>query len=707
MSEAAGRRSLRTGAARLLARLLHRPSADLAQLQVGLDLRAIDLTEGVRAALSVAVLVAADEWLRWPPMMEAALAAWLCCLCDQGGPVARRVAPVLTCAFVGAAITAGLGLARYAGDWVALPAATLVVFACSFARIYGQSAQTVGNLLAVTAVLALDHPLDPPSAVVAASAYACGGLWAALLTLVIWRVHPYLPARRAVADAYEALALMVGDLRDALRAPHPEEAAQDTVWERHARAHRRAVRDAIEAARAILMEMARSRGAAASRAAQSRLRLEVAEQVFGALIALTDRLEQGHKPADAAVAERVLRRLRVLLLVFSHAIVTDRMRPAPVIVRSLEAIAADVADLPEDHPVRPIYDAIVEHLRMALLVSVPANYLPADRQQTMPLRRRIGGPLRANLNLQSLALRHALRIALVAAPAFAVTLAWPGPYEHWLTITMLVVMQPYFALTWTRALERIGGTMLGGVLAALIALACHTPVELAVALVPTLIVALAVRRVSYGLFTLAITPLVVLLSELGQPGTSQWTLALMRALFTVLGGLIAVLGCFVLWPSWEPSRLGREVRAAIEAHRAYAAAELAFVLGEGSEEAADQARRAAGVSSNNLEASLSRALLEPGDRTRLDAALVIDSALRRMAGRLSAIQLDPALRHALSSEEWRAWRDWLDKSLRALVEGDPSLPPRPSALARQEREPVSRISRQVELMAGALARLGA
>ena len=44
----------------------------------------------------------------------------------------------------------------------------------------------------------------------------------------------------------------------------------------------------------------------------------------------------------------------------------------------------------------------------------------------------------------------------------------------------------------------------------------------------------------------------------------------MRALFTVLGGAMAVAGGFLLWPSWEPQRLGQEARAAIAAHGAMA-----------------------------------------------------------------------------------------------------------------------------------------
>ena len=135
----------------------------------------------------------------------------------------------------------------------------------------------------------------------------------------------------------------------------------------------------------------------------------------------------------------------------------------------------------------------------------------------------------------------------------------------------------------------------------------------------------------------------------------------MRALFTVIGGLLALAGGLVLWPSWEPGRLFTEMRAAIAAYAGFAEAELSALVGETRPATVEAARRAAGVASNNMEASLSRALHEPGhaNRFRLEAVLVIDAALRRMGGRLTALQLDQAQQKALPASEWRRWRDWI------------------------------------------------
>jgi len=103
--------------------------------------------------------------------------------------------------------------------------------------------------------------------------------------------------------------------------------------------------------------------------------------------------------------------------------------------------------------------------------------------------------------------------------------------------------------------ERIGGTVLGGIAAALIALVCTTPLAIAAAMFPLAILAFAVRAVSFGAFMACLTPLVVLLTEFSRPGDGELTIAIARAAYTAAGGVLAVAGCILLWPSWEPDRL--------------------------------------------------------------------------------------------------------------------------------------------------------
>jgi uncharacterized membrane protein YccC len=667
--------------------------------------RAVSLAEGVRAALSMAAIVAVSEWLHWPLLLEAALAAWLTCLVDAGGPIRQRVPYLLLFGCLGAGVTGGFGLlATLVPLGVLIAAATAGVFCTSLLRVYGQAMMLVGNLLTVVLVLSLTRDLPDLSAAAAlGGVFLAGSLWALVLTMVIWRLHPYLPARRAVAECWRTLALLAGDMRAVLR----HRAAQETEWDRHAREHRRTVREAIEAARQAVLAAVRTRGPVSERAAQTWIRLEAAEQIFGALIALSDLLQDERQPAVREAAARMLRRLRPVLLLLGEAIVTETAeRPA-----RLERAAGVIATAAESAPLSPVHiiaQTIAERLRIAITLAKPDALAPAALGEVPAgWRTRLLGPLLANMSPNSAALRHALRAAAAAAVGFTITLEWPTSYGYWLTITLVLTMQPYFAVTFLRAAERIGGTVLGGAVGAAIAIACPTPLAMAVALFPLAVLAVAVRGVNFGLFMACVTPVVVLLVELARPGQNQVEIAALRALYTVGGGVLALVFSAVLWPVWEPERLRGELRAAIAAHGRYASAEIAALLGQASDAAVEQARRAAGVASNNAEASLQRVLLEParGDTRRLEAALTIDAALRRMAGRISALQVNAAS-HPHERAAWLAWQEWIEAASARLAAGRFDLPPRPPVPGGDlDAESLARIGRQLELAAGALARL--
>src|SRR4051794_10165432 len=176
---------------------------DLAHLPIVINTRAISLAEGVRAGLSVAVIIGVNEYLAFAPLREAALAALLTCICDPGGPIRRRVPVLLSFALFGAAISAGYGLLRDFGPAVALPLGIFGLFCSSFVRIYGQAPQQLGGLLATVQILSLDRG-DPSlqHAGGIAVAFIGGALWGGLLARGVWRGFPFFPSRRGGGGAH-------------------------------------------------------------------------------------------------------------------------------------------------------------------------------------------------------------------------------------------------------------------------------------------------------------------------------------------------------------------------------------------------------------------------------------------------------------------------------------------------------------------------
>ncbi len=637
----------------------------------------------MRAALASAVFLVINQWIHSVPLTIASTGALITCFCDSGGTLRQRLPMLLAFTALGALTWGSFGLLRQGGIGLVVPFAGLAVFLFSMARVWGLRAQTVGNIAIVVLALAIDRPLSPSVALAFSGAFAVGGLWACLLTLVIWRIQPDRPAHRAVGAVWATMADLVADLRSLAG----DSTTTQDRWEAHARGHRRAVRTAIENARAFVSTSIRSRGLVSGRGSRDALMLEIAEQLFGEMIILSELLETVPEAAGRERSGPLLRRLQRIFRVLA-----GDGRPDPArIGASLDRILLGDRGVP---PVDDLTTLIVDRLRVVLRVlehpeTVPfTTIMPPRSEQSW--RERVWMPLRGEMTWSSAILRHAVRATILTVPAIAITLVWWTPYAHWLTITVALTMQPFFAATWQRALERIAGTLLGALIGGALAFLPQTPLVLGGALLPLSVLGFSVRQVSYGAYIACLTPLIVLLFDIVDPGHSAATVAGMRTLYTLVGGVIAVGACMILWPSWEPRRLQQELSATL---RAYAGLAVAVLRDPAPARAieTERARRAAGLANNNFEASLSRALQEPGGHnTDLLRIVAADAILRRLGATLLAVPHDPLVRSILQGGERHRWETYFEAAFSALAAGQttpasaPEAPP-DSTLQRVRR----------------------
>ncbi|WP_431280612.1 FUSC family protein [Humitalea sp. 24SJ18S-53] len=607
------------------------------------DRHAISAMEGLRASLAVGVVVAADIWVDVPMLHVAALAALLTCLGDSAGPIRPRLWAGLAFAVLGAVAFAGFGALSQTDPSWATGLAVLCIFGGGLARVWGAAATGVGNMLTLAIVLAVGHVTPPGLHGAAALAFVTGSLWATAMTLLFWRIDPAGPIRAAQARVWQRVAELAR-VEQALLA----EGAPGTAWEAATRESRSCLRDAIEAARALILDALRPRAPALRLAQPALLALNRAEDVFAALIMLATRFEAPDPPRAEAAP--------LLGWIAAH--------PDPATAGT--APPGDLAD--------PLLARIAAGLATTDIAPLAAD-APAP-----PWPEAVFGPLRDNLTTESVILRHAARCAVLAGGALLWSLLWPHPFQQWLTLALVLTMQPFVAVTWQRALERILGTLAGAAVAAGLALlVVGTPAH-AVAYLLICGIAFTLRGVSYGLFIACLTPCLLILTEARLHDATMWDIAAMRAAYTLAGGGLAVAASLLLWPSWENARTGAALRAAIAAHADY----LAAALGGAADATQRAARRAAGLASNNLEASIARRLQEPAWHRAegADAAIVADAALRRLAGL------------AMGSGEAAddpAWRAWIPAALAALGRGAapppcPAVDPPPGRLDAMRRQ---------------------
>ncbi|MFD7404238.1 FUSC family protein [Streptomyces sp. NPDC059866] len=161
--------------------------------------------------------------------------------------------------------------------------------------------------------------------------------------------------------------------------------------------------------------------------------------------------------------------------------------------------------------------------------------------------------IRTELHPNSPVTRHAIRSTAVTATGYLLGAALPFGHGYWAPLAAVMIMRPDFSQTYSRAVARLAGTVIGVGVATGALQATHVGPHLSAAL------AVASAGLMYLLMSSAqfvaqacIAAYVVFL--LGTAG-EQWTqTAPERILLTVVGGLLAMVA-YAVYPAWETPRL--------------------------------------------------------------------------------------------------------------------------------------------------------
>lgn len=689
---------------------------------------------GVRAAVASIVPSVLALSIGRPELTWAGLAGFVTAMVDKSGAYRTRARAMAWVALAGVPLTV---LAALTGDSLvpAVLTAGLAATALGLARVYGADASSVGASVLVLTLASLGRPhaaLAP--ALLRGGAVLAGVAWAAALSLLLWPVRLYRPARLAIARALGSLSAYTGEL--ARLAPRPladPASASEEAIAAALRRHRAAVRTALEEARATLVASRRGRRGETGRGARLVVVLESADQLFARILALSElragwSSRAGGSSAAGAVAA-ALTALAQALGQTARAVESER-RHAPIAVPrfDLDALTRPAtAASPDDDPPdsadeRTLAAELLVRARASVQEAATSATSLSDEPPPAP-----GAPLaspdvehpepwlatlRAQLTLRSVQLRHALRNGATAATAVALTHALHLSHGYWVTISAAAILQPQIPATLNKAVQRVLGTVLGGLLAAVLAAAVHDPRAMLVVVFVLAVVSVALFPINYGLFSIFLTPTFVLLAEVS---VREARLVEVRILNTLLGGALALSAVRLLWPVSERDEFPRAAQAALDACRAFF--RLAIAIPPAPDAAQTAARRELGIALNNAEASLQRWLAEP---QRTGAALEAPMALLVYARGFSAasvvlaalpppppLDMDAAAREA-------AFAGAIDGALAALATaartGRPPAP-LPDAVQLpvpggppQRRARLARLVRQVTVMHDAVTR---
>jgi len=636
---------------------------------------------GLRAAAATVPTLVLGELTGRPGLLWMSLGGWLGTLVDPGGPYPLSATAMGSYLVFGALATI-VGTAAQ-GAWSSVIALFVVGALSSLVRALGDAAATVGAIVLITLCIAIGSPGHGGDALERGLLVAAGSVLASALALGLWPVHPYRPARNAVADCYRELALLVESLA---RLPTGSAAEREAAAAQLARLGPPRVRADLEMARAALAAVRRGRATDTHRGEQLLVLFESADFILGSLTAAIDALA-GAPAIDASFLLPLADTFRGI----AQATVGRGDAPPPPPKLQEPAGHPEIHTLIERILVTATFGA---ELADALRTGKEAHPTPQGPLPDAPARL----PLRDQLAVNSPLVRHAARMALAVAIAGAFGQLLQLSRSHWMTVTVVIVLQPDLGSTVRRALDRVAGTVLGAITAALVAPLVHRPFIFGALLFPLSALAVALRPINYGLYSAFVTLVFLLISE---AFSGDWHLAAVRIGNTLLGGALALLFAFLFWPTREAERLSAQLAALLSALRDYIAAAREGAAPERA------ARRRFGLAAAAADASLSRLLGEPGvPEARIEATMAVITYARRLRASLGALYAaghDPSAAADLATRVDAA----LVRLLEACLEHQPAPPaaawptpqdPRLAALA-------ARLARQLEVLRSALGRL--
>jgi uncharacterized membrane protein YccC len=433
---------------------------------------------------------------------------------DNGGAYVTRLRRVTSAAVFGGAAGLTIGSLIHGHGWVAVAALVVVAGTSALLSAISDIGSVTGLQLLVYSSLGLGAIGALRPWWHTALGVVLGTVWALILTVPGWLLSPRAAEQRSVAAVYHALAAQLRAIGTAGFAG--------------------ARRDGTAAMNAAYDTVLTARSTAGGRDEQMRR-----------LVAM---LNQANLIAEAA-----------------SALGLEGNRPAAEIPGAIDSVAEAIATgkpPPAIPPVSGETPGMVE-LREGLagLARVTSRNWAPPTAQPAPKPRladRLGAL--ADRLTSKLTRRFALRLMVCVGVAGVVSEVLPLQRSYWVVLTVAVVLKPDFGSVFARAVQRGLGTVTGAVLGAVIIVVVPygpwllIPFGLLAALLPY------GRSRNYGLMSVFLTPLVVVLIDLLVPG--GWRLAEDRLVDTLIGCAIVLLIGYALWPgSWQAHLPGRFAEA--------------------------------------------------------------------------------------------------------------------------------------------------
>jgi len=628
--------------------------------------------DGLRMAVLIALPPVITSYFGYFDIgLTIAIGAMCVSISDTPGPAHHKRNAMMVCCsliFVVSLMTGFLRMNVY------LMGAALTLFAFFFAMLtmYGPRASLLGTSILLLMVLQMDKPFEPLQVFQNSIFLTAGAIWYSAVSMAILSMFPYRSAQRALGEciretaAYMALRAQLYDTRVPLDEVFTRLIAQQVI-----------LSDKQNEVRDLLFKNKRI-------VSQSTCQARAMVLTFDEIIDLYERISASHidyqqirqQYAGTEVLQSITTAISRLadILDSTGAAIQYNVKPnyqpdASILMDAL----ADAVTVSVDDERRYILDDLLINIRnMYKVVTDLRHYFTED----YPVLRRGSQDLeherfvthidldpklfRYNLTFDSLTFRHSVRMALACLTGFMLSkLVLHGQHTYWLLITIIFVLKPAFSLTRERNIQRISGTIIGGMIGVLLLAFVHSTYVLFGCMFLFMLLTYSFQRHQYRVAVIFMTPYILILFHFMHMGLVE--IAKERVIDTILGSVIALIAGYLILPDWESEQIMGYMTSMLRANYRYLTA-LSDILTGKTISVTDikLLRKDVFVSTSNLSAAIQRMRSEPRHTQRNEKEIQKFSVLNHLLS--SHIAAARESMHSLHGKDI----NWMQRSLETL-----------------------------------------
>lgn len=512
--------------------------------------------------------------------------------------------------------------------WLLLPLLGIFVFFVSYISVFGFRASLISFVGLLAIVLSFIYDYSEESLLLHASLIALGGLWYLSLTYLKSLLFPKIQVDQLFVKTIEKTAAYLRIRGELLGSSTNRPALRHKLFELQIE-----INELHETLREIIL-IGRSKSGFSNRTRRQQL-------IFSELI---DILELAvANPVDYDKFDEVFEKHKEKIAVFKILIfeIANQLEHISKVIRKEEKLQQN-NKIPE---ILRNIDRNIDYYR--ILVGLPKarvgtlmllnlkNYQEKQAQNVTAIERVLNNyrkndeilssreasrfitpqdydfkKLTENFSFNSPIFKHSLRLAIVVLVGFAIGKSFSMQNPYWILLTIVIIMRPSFGLTKSRSIHRVVGTLIGAAIATIIILITQNTVVYGIIAVISLPFAFSFIQLNFRNAAVFITLNVVFVYALFEPDILS--LIQFRIIDTLIGGSLAFVSNYFLWPTWQFQNISESFTKAITSNQNFLKQVAIFYEKKGEVSTAYKlARKEAFLNIGDLNAAFQRMSQDP------------------------------------------------------------------------------------------------